>query len=277
MMECMNNNPIHYRSILTIPRNVSLGLELELEKVSLARVSSLVKSRLGNDWKVCEDRSLLKNFNAEINSPPLYNVKETWILLRKLGKLLEEIKPDYEHCSFQVNLDGNLLKTDSDRLKFLKLYAVYEDIVYRFSQGEDGKYRSSLEEYAYPIILHLKGVKGWEEYALEVFSNQKRYGICFKNKDKNLIEFRTPNATSNPILWQNYVTFFYYLVMYSLSPKCNVKELDQYIDNFNKTYILEYYEKAHTEKAVDLARKIFRKSDDQLYFLEQYMGKGRAA
>lgn len=272
LRSCIQNNPLRYRSILTIPRDVKFGLEIELENVKLDTVSKSVHSLVGRDSEVKVDDSLIKGLNAEVALPPLVNVKDTWILLRRLGELLERLKPTFEHCSLQVNLDGSLLPSSRDRIKFLKLFAVYEDIVYRFSRGENLSIRDNILEYAYPIILSLKTYKDFDDFDLYPFINQKRYGINFKMKDKDLIEFRSPNGTINIILWQNYITFFYYLVMYSLSDKCREDELDEYLDRFNKTYILENYELAKDEKAFDLSKKLFKKSDDRTFFMSQYMG-----
>ena len=111
---------------------------------------------------------------------------------------------------------GRLLKgnENGDRARFLKLYAMYEDIIYRFSKGEDSEYRETLDMYAPPIILSLKGALQYDdEAAIDIFSDNKRYGLVFKSK-QDLIEFRTPNAKSNPILRQNYITTFYYLLMF---------------------------------------------------------------
>lgn len=87
---------------------------------------------------------------------------------------------------------------------------MYEDIIYRFSKGEDEQYRESLEMYAYPIILNRKSFGNIKDYSLETLLNQKRYGL-------------------------------------------NIK----------------------TEKAFELSKKIFRKKDDQMSFLDQYMGLKR--
>ncbi|HAB66252.1 MAG TPA: hypothetical protein DCE23_02685 [Firmicutes bacterium] len=266
----LDNSELRYRSILTIPRDVLFGLEIELESVNPSLVSKMVISHFGNSFKVKEDRSLDKDSSAEIATPPFYNSRDTWILLDKLGKLLSKLKPSFEHCSFQVNYCGSLLPTDKDKLNFLKLYAVYEDILYRFSCGEDNTIRDAINEYAYPIILNIKAFREMKDYVLEPYTNQKRYGICFKDKPKDLIEFRTPNGTINPILWQNYITTFYSLIMYSLSPKCNEKELDEYIDRYNKTYLIENYMLLKEEKAISLSKKLFSKSDDRLHFLHQY-------
>jgi hypothetical protein len=231
------NNPLEYRPILTIPKNINFGIELEMEKVDPRVVYHLVKNGLGGDWNVKVDDSLELLHNAEIVSPVLQNTKETWIIIKKMGEILERLNPDYHKASFQVNFDGSLLPTPEDRLRFLKLYAMYEDIIYRFSKGEDEEYRDSLEMYASPTILALKGALQYDEdYALDLFSDNKRYGIVFKSK-QDLIEFRTPNMTSNPTLMQNYITFFYYLLRFATKRKYPKKEIDTYIDNFYKIYL----------------------------------------
>ena len=63
-----------------------------------------------------------------------------------MGTILEKLNPDYKKSSFQVNFDGSLLPTTEDRIRFLKLYAMYEDIIYRFSKGDDKEFRESISE-----------------------------------------------------------------------------------------------------------------------------------
>ena len=268
------NSPMEFRSKLTLPHRVNFGLELELDKVDSSEVRNLVSRNIGGDFSVKNDKSLTTGMNAEINTPVLRNSKATWELLKKMGELLKKINASYDRCSFQVNFDGSLLPSVEDRVRFLKLYAMYEDIVYRFSKGEDPNYRDSIEEYASPIILTLKGVLSINNDAVvDMFSNQKRYGICFKTKNCDLIEFRTPNMTDNVCLWQNYVTFFYYLLMLAGSGKINMREVDEYISNYSRIYILENYEKEKEEKALQLSKKLFCNSTDRINFMHQYLGR----
>jgi hypothetical protein len=269
----LSNNPLEYRSVLTIPNKINFGIELEMEEVDMVYVYNQVKSILGKDWNVHKDDSLKLLRSAEIVSPVLQNTKETWILIKKMGELLDKINPIYNKSSFQVNFDGSLLPTEQDRIRFLKLYAMYEDIIYRFSKGEDEEYRDSLETYAGPIILTLKGLVKDPKCAIEMFSNNKRYGIVFKSQKQDLIEFRTPNSTSNPILIQNYITTFYYLLKFVTSNKYPKHEVDEYIDKYMRIYILEGYEKCNEEKAIKFADMIFPKQIDKAYFLHQYLGK----
>ena len=268
------NSPMEFRSKLTLPHKANFGLELELDKVDLLEVRELVGRNIGGNFSIKNDKSLTTGMNAEINTPVLRNSKATWELLKRMGELLKKINASYDRCSFQVNFDGSLLPSVEDRVKFLKIYAMYEDIVYRFSKGEDLSYRDSLEEYASPIILTLKGVLSINNDAVvEMFSNQKRYGICFKTKDCDLIEFRTPNMTDNVCLWQNYVTFFYYLLNLVHSGKINMREVDEYINSYSRIYILENYEKEKEEKALQLSKKLFCNSTDRINFMHQYLGK----
>lgn len=271
----LHNSPFIYRDILTIPRHVNFGLELELDKIDPNRVYKLVRRNFNSDWQIKTDDSLTKGKNVEIATPVLQNNKQTWLLLEKMGKLLEKLKADYDTCSLQVNFDGNLLPTDEAKVRFLKLYANNEDITYPFSKGEDSFYRSSLEMYASPIILVLKGIlPSGNHDTVEMFSNNKRYGVVFKEK-KDLIEFRSPNMTNNTILWQNYITYFYYLLTYSTNNQYNEEEIDSYINSFSNTDILENYELEKRQKAWQLAKTIFPHSIDQINFMHQYIGNDR--
>lgn len=269
----LDRRPFVYREVLGIPKKVNFGLELELDKIDPDMVYKLVRKEFGSSWIVKEDKSLTKGENAEIVSPVLHNTKDTWILLKKMGELLERLNPNYDKCSFQVNFDGSILPRVEDKVRFLKLYAMYEDIVYRLSQGDRGSYRDSMEEYAAPIILYLKGgLSISNEASINLLSNQKRYGIAFKDKDYNdLIEFRSPNMSSNPIEWQNYINVFYYMLMAASKPKYDKSVVDRYIDHYYKCYILEDYEREKREKAIQFAKVMLPGNTDKSNFFHQYM------
>lgn len=269
----LDNSPFLYREKLTIPKNVNFGLEFELDKIDPNMVYRIVRSQMGGDWKIKEDESLTKGQNAEIVSPVLQNNKETWNMLKKLSEILSKIDADYGKCSFQVNFDGALLPTLEKRVQFLKFYSMYEDIIYRFSKGEDSEYRDSLDIYASPIFLTLKHyvLMSYDlDLVIGAFSDNKRYGIVFKS-GQDLIEFRTPNMTNNPILWQNYINTFYYLVDSSLSNRYNKKEVDRYVEGVHKMFLLENYEKEKKEKALEFCDTVFTNSLDKINFMHQYL------
>lgn len=274
MQACLNNTLFEYRPKLTIPNFINFGLEIELEAVDYEEVDFFITKQFGRAWQVKKDESLDPNCNAEIVTPVLQNKKETWLILKRLGELLKRLNPNFDACSFQINYDGKLLPTAEDKVRFLKLFAMYEDIIYRFSKGDDKNYRYSLDMYAAPITLALKDWLKFKSNSiiLENFTENKRYGVIFKNTPKDLIEFRTPNGTSNVILWQNYITTFYYLIKLAMSSKYDKREVDKYIDEFSCIYMLENYEKLKEEKAIKLSKMLFNKNIDQVYFLHQYLG-----
>ena len=270
----LEKRPFVYREVLGIPKKVNFGLEFELDKIDPNEVYKLVRKEFGSSWIVKEDKSLTKGENAEIVSPVLQNTKDTWIMLKRLGEILERLNPDYDKCSFQVNFDGSLLPSQKERVRLLKLFAKYEDIIYRFSQGEDDHYRDALETYAAPIILALKGMLAVGEGAtVEMFSNQKRYGITFKTNDCDLIEYRTPNMSSNPLYWQNYINVFYYLTVGAGKAKFDKRDVDRYIDSFSRIYILEGYERENRDKAIEFSEMFLPGNVDKSNFMHQYVKK----
>lgn len=263
-----------YRDVLNIPKKVNFGLELELDKIDHDEVYKLVRKQMGSSWIVKTDDSLTKGENAEIVSPVLQNNRETWIMLKKLSELLKKIDANYDKCSFQVNFDGSLLPRDIDRVNFLKLFAMYEDIIYRFSKGDDKEFRESIEMHAAPIILALKGALSIsDDAAIEMFSNQKRYGVTFKTLKNDLIEFRTPNMTSDAIYWQNYINTFYHLLNATTRAKYDKEEVDEYLSGFSRIYLLEGYEREKEEKAREFVKTIFPSGVDKSYFMHQYRGE----
>lgn len=111
----LQNYPLIYRSKLTIPRRAKYGLEIKLDKIDFDEVQHLVRKEFGSTWQVKTDKSLTKNQNAEIVTPPFYNTKETWIRIKRMSELLQKLNPSYNNCSFQVNFDGSLLPTTKDK------------------------------------------------------------------------------------------------------------------------------------------------------------------
>lgn len=267
------NNPLEYRSILTIPKNIRFGLELELESVNFDRVYSLVRKQFGTEWIIKTDESLVKSKNAEIATPVFTNNKKTWMILKKLEELMIRLKPTFENASLQVNFDGSLLPTEEERIAFLKLYAYYEDIIYRYAKGESSKYRDSIDTYASPIILYLKGelLSKDNSQILETFSNNKKLGIVFKTEGRDIIEFRSPNGSCNGTLWQNYITLFYYLIEAIRSQNYNMKEIDEYLDSYTNINMLEDYEELREDKALKLSKHLFTHQQDRTNFLHHYL------
>ena len=106
------------------------------------------------------------------------------------------------------------------------------------------------------------------------FENEYYFEInSYVVRDKDLIEFRTPNMTSDPIYWQNYINTFYHLLKCAASPRYDKEEIDKYIDAYSRIYILESYEMLREDKAKKFVKTIFNSNVDKSQFMHQYIGR----
>ena len=58
-----------------------------------------------------------------------------------------------------------------------------------------------------------------------------------------------------------------------MSKRIDIRKLDEYIDHFYKSYILENYALEKCDKAEEFCDLIFKKSDDKISFMHQYLKK----
>ena len=102
------------------------------------------------------------------------------------------------------------------------MWSTYENIIFRFSYGEYLSYRPTLDEYAktvskrfLKVYKKLVGNEKIDAYDIVKKLSINRYqAVNFENVmnldekiEGNIIEFRCPNASLNPVIWQNNVNF----------------------------------------------------------------------
>lgn len=257
--------------LLSIPRNVNFGLEIEINDVNFDEVARLIKNMC--NWHVYLDYSC-GEFSAEIVTPVLNNTKETWLILNKIAKTIKHLAPNYHGCNFQINYDLDLLSDDEEVVYFLKLFAAFEKIIFSYSRGYDEKLLVDIDTYIRPINVCLNEyLKISNESVIKAITNTKHEAICIKKDPtkyaKNLIEIRTPNGTGNIRLWQNYITFFYYLI--NFVNKKHYSFIDSEYERNKSIYIQEYYQNLDIKRAEYLANQIFPNEKDKTLFLNQYM------
>ena len=275
------------RSQLGFDKYITFGLELEFENAMNDRIESELCRVLPNgDWTIKSDSSL--HNGAEINSPVLRDTKNSWENLKKVCSVVEPL------ASIDINSGGHihigtqtLGKKRESWLNFIKLWSAYENIIFRFTYGEFLTARPSIQRYAEPTAKEF-----WQDYeylksenaSLETiiseldcqrfqavnFENVKRHK-CNKFDIKNTIEFRCPNGTLDPAIWQNNVNLFVRLLCYSknsafdddLVQKRHLLNLDE--------YKLTMYDEIYLEQALELCDMIFTNNFDKVYFLRQYL------
>ena len=261
------------RKILTIPKTENFGLEIELEGLNFNKTERRVK--LLDERFICKSDKSLDDFGVEVVTPVMRNQKEDLLLLRKLATSLTDLGPRFDDCSFQVNFDDKF--TVDERIEFFKLYCYYEKLIYIFSKGYDPKLRINIDLYANLVyndfIFEFKKFIDCPELTLTQFEDMKMYGLNIKS-DKKILEFRTPNGTTNYDLWVNYITTFYYLLATIKRGNYDKERVNDFIVNYNK-YIDESFSlwkhdfDIDIDQCIQFANLIFTDELDKIHFLKQ--------
>lgn len=283
----IENYYLELRNRLGFDNNVTFGLELEFENAMRDRIQNkLEEFNLDNIWRLKGDGSL--HNGAEINSPILKDQLDSWNQLKRVCQIVSEHaiigKNSGGHIHIGTQVLGN--KTES-WMNFIKLWSVYENIIYRFVYGDYLSARSSMTRYAEPMTKDFwKDYQSMLEYdvltindILRKISHQRYQAVNFNNvsnfeqfRSDNTIEFRCPNGTLESVIWQNNVNLFVHLLEYSKSRRYNddivQKRRTMNKDNYSS---LDFYGEIYLQQALELCDMIFTNNFDKVYFLRQYL------
>ena len=296
----INKYYLEYRNYLYTSNRASIGCEIEYElknKKSLT-TKSLVPVK-GEDfdikpgWILREDGSLKKG--GEIISPIFYNNKNCWKSFLEIFDLFTSNHVIKDTCSSHVHIGANSLGSiPKNWNNFLRLWMVYEDVIFRFCYGEYLNERISISTYSIPIRekleVYFKDIKyqygkyynenkifPMKEHIFKELLLKTRYNaINFMNisdlnnfAEYNTIEFRPANGSLNPIIWQNIINLYLSLIMYS---KSNLYDVDTIMNRSHKIdYLSNDYNDLNIDEAIEFCDLIFKKNIDKIYFLRQYL------
>lgn len=269
---------INYRDSLNLDKNSTFGIEIEFENKNPSRIEEMINlyNKVNqSSWEFKPERSIYNGY--EVSSQVLTDTKDSWIELKDIcniiknngGKITDRAS-SHVHMGDQI-LDDNITYW----LNFLKLYSLYENILFRFSYGEYECERASLYEYAHPIASEIEKYLDSTEkpniWSLIIFfsSRYKIGGISVRKPLMNTIEFRSANGTLNPIIWQNNINFYEHFLRYSTNPNFDYDRI-----NYRKKMqddSLENYNMINVEQAFELADLIFDNNLDKINFLRQYL------
>lgn len=275
---------LELRESLNLDKSVTFGIEIEYENANKEKITKELSNIKTVDWITKADGSL-KN-GGEINSPVLNDIPNSWNDLKKICLAIKKNAIIGPHSGGHIHIGTQVLGDKIESwLNFIKLWSVYENIIFRFSYGEYLTARPSILKYAFPVSKYFwcdyKSLM--EEKEIEVrdiikrISYERHQAVNLYNAYdasninlNNTIEFRCPNGTLNPIIWQNNINFFVKLL---LSSKNN--EIDNDIINYrkNKLQNIKYnlYNEIYLSEALEFCDMIFSNNLDKLYFLRQYL------
>lgn len=249
------------------------------------------KWRLVNDGSVQSNEWHRAKKGGEINSPIIRDRKKAWNELKKVCKMLrtrEYIKIS-ENCSIHIHTERDIYSDLEELKNLLKLWIVYEDIIYRFGYGETDIYRPALLNYAKPlsssfVITTDEMLKKLEDIEtkrdlLRLVSYERKYGLNLTNvtkeplrKDdiiKPTIEVRIYNGTLNENIIQNNVRFNMNLLNYCKKENFDNEFIEYRIKKFKRNFINDSIFE-NPEKADELSKLLFKDELDRLKFLKQY-------
>ena len=266
---------------------VTFGVEVEYEKTSRRDVDIFVNENCDN-WYSHGDGSL--DSGGEISSPVLRDDKKTWQQLQKICEYLKSKNADTFHkAGGHIHIGAHILGNNLESWKqFLKTYAVYEHILFRFIYGDKLTARKLLRKYAPPISDSLFNYMNRISNAEDIddiricLNNFDRYGsINFNNvnfynlKDncgKNTIEFRSPNATVEEVVWQNNINVFAKLLVASGKTVIDMDFVNYKINYEWVSYEFKdyMYNMICLKNVLEFVDLIFDNNLDKVYFLRQY-------
>ena len=285
----INNYYLQLRDVIGVEGYITFGLELEFEHCKKDKIEEeLERNNLFNKcWEIKRDGSLTKG--AEINSPILRDVKESWLELDKVCSIVKPLAKIDINSGGHIHVGTHILGDKKESwINFLKLWSVYENIIFRFSYGEYLTSRPEMMTYA--EIMKKDFWKKHKEFSKESYNmndiiskikGDKHNAVNFRNinlvnldcfVEDNTIEFRCPNGTLDSVIWQNNVNFFVKMLLYSNSTSFNddlVQKRHELIEN--KYYGLEWYKEIYIEQALELCDMMFDNNLDKVYFLRQYL------
>lgn len=265
-----------YKLILRDRINVDLdetfGLEIECENANWGKIGK----RMIEDWQLTDDISLENG--AEIKSSPLTDSKKNWDDLRNMCKVLMNHAFIGTHTGGHVHVGIQALGHDIKSLiNFMKLWAIYEHIIYRFSYGEFTGPRPGIKGAAMESKIDFINACYFYEHEdaskeeiLKHLSAEKCVAVNFKHYHTlRTLEFRCPNASLNPVIWQNNVNLFVKMMLYAKSDKFNSSFIEE---KFSKIFIIEKTpNEIYVNDALELIDLIFDNNLDKIYFLRQYL------
>ena len=280
-----------YLDTLGLDDKVTFGLEIEFEDLLLdIAQDEIFKLPVDEGWNVVLEQTVdpfqgHSTFihGGECNSPICMDEIDEVTTWKELKIVCDKLKELGAHCGElsggHIHIGAQIFEANKNYLaNFLKLWMIYENVIYQMGYAGKGP-RSVIDDNAKKMNYLLKDVI-WDiddmddYYALvtkltRIFSDGA-HGINF-NKMKydtflldNTMEFRYPNGSLIPFVWQNNVNFITKLINYAKSNDFDNDFINFRIVNDN---LLSY-----NNVALELANLIFNSDREKLYFLYQYLG-----
>lgn len=279
-----------YRKKLGFDKKITFGFEIEVEHANWDDIYESICNLELNDWDLTGDASL--DQGAEIKSPVLHDKKALWDDLNRICEMLSDKARVGKTTGSHIHVGTQILGSNRQNwLNLLKIWSVYENVIYRFLYGEYLTGRPGIKSYAQPVsakfdVLYQRFVdenKKMKKIIHLLNTNIERYSaVNFENvvkkslndyKENNTIEFRVANGTINPIIWQNNLNMIINMLLYTKDTKFDLDTIDRRRSEIKEHGFNKYlfYDEVFLDQALEFCDLIFDNNYDKVYFLKQYL------
>ena len=302
ILNYLSNIPFVYREELSVPKDMNFGAEIEFmtykQNEVIKKFNKLMQEQKKNGnikyYRLTDNKRIVK-YNSgkkiiELKTPVLSNNKEDFVSLKNMCLTLSENTMPSNQKGIHVHANMSLLEDNSEYLEtLLKLFCVYEHILFRFSYGEEEESNINLASYSREIsnrlYKYLKKTDLNQDFnktveELRTLFNCKSYAINFHEKDLNCksdtIEVRTFNSSFNPVIIQNDINLVLSMVESIRNNNVDLDRLNYRFNEYDKGfYVKEKYSNLNLDDAIEFSDHIYSKNIDKDYFLRQYAIKDK--
>lgn len=260
-----------------------IEIEYELSKLSNDELRIIIPDKA---FTIDDEPTVYQG--GEIQSPKLKNTPQTWCRIKEICKFINTYAQTGPNAGVHIHVGTQVLGGEaSSWFNFMKLWATYENIIYRFAYGEYLNARETINEYAHPVASvffaaceYLKNHKHLTENDIVPITGYPvTYGVDFShvynlNAESiyNTIEFRCFNTTFEPAILQNNINLVINMIRCCKNKDFNagLVEKRMFYNQYKSTNLQEY-EKIEYEKAIEFADIVFNNNEDKVNFLRQYL------
>ncbi|MBO6195123.1 MAG: amidoligase family protein [Bacilli bacterium] len=296
LLNYLANIPFVYRDKLNVPEDMKFGAEIEFMSDDVHDIYKVLRKALNNQtgkrkYYKLESNNRVVRYNQgkrifEIKTPVLYNSEENFDSLKQVcDAFRNHILMPSNQKGVHVHVDLSTLERNERFLNtFLKIFCIYEHIIFRFSYGEEEYSNINIASYSREVSNRLYNylIKHNYNEEFEIFLNDlrellkcKSYAINFHKKDiacnNETIEVRTFNSTMNPVIIQNDINLVLNIINQIVNNEIDLDLLDfRFREYDRKFYVKDSYSKINLQDAVEFSDLVFKDSEDKDYFLRQY-------
>ncbi|MBQ1496094.1 MAG: hypothetical protein IIZ40_01905 [Bacilli bacterium] len=287
----------NYRELLNVSNDIPYTLDIDFMSFQPSDIKKSIsnfneKNKLIDKPFIISENSIFKKNDKNtctVKSSLLNNKLKDNALLNDLFNTISNINgPISSNKCIHINVGLNELDKDNDNLlTLLKIYLLYEHIIYRFSYGDDLSSKVSMSLYSKELSNILYDFIRGNEITDDFYKNidllrkkviKKEHAFNINKKSpvlkQDTMEFKMYNSNTNIFIIQNYINLVLNIIERIKNDDIDNSFLDykllDYDYNFYKT---DNYKDSYYSDALEFCDLIFVDDIDKDYFLRQYFIK----